>query len=103
MRHPGSAFWSGDSIHGASGFPLLTASGEIAGVNVGAVEEKDPKSAIAVKSSALIRYSLSRRAAFFEKKRFGKVTQPSTLPTTSDVGLCPLSKHEGSGPTLGWL
>ena len=58
----------------ASGLPLLTIEGKnLAGVNVGAVEDGTLKSAVAIKSAAVMRYFLSRSRPFLEKRRFGLI------------------------------
>ena len=58
----------------ASGLPLLTIEGKnLAGVNVGSVEDGTLKSAVAIKSAAVMRYFLSRSRPFFEKRRFGLI------------------------------
>ena len=59
----------------ASGFPLLNASRELVGVNIGALETDGRSVAVAAKASSIFRFFISRNETFFSKSKFGIVPQ----------------------------
>eukprot|EP00439_Symbiodinium_sp_Y106_P036529 s2570_g4.t1 len=74
-QHPGACFWTGESMPSASGFPLLNASRELVGVNIGALETDGRSVAVAAKASSIFRFFISRNETFFSKSKFGIVPQ----------------------------
>ena len=92
QSHPGACFWSGESVPSASGFPLLSDTKELVGLNIGALEQGDRSTAVAVRAGAVFRYFISRKKTYFEKGRFGRVTQvpkPKSTPMPEPA----FSKH----------